>query len=116
VDVNLLENSEDSLKKQPSEMNATENPPAPSSNPVDRIAEVAFLTVALDETGSFRICTPPEFAKELVSVLNKLPERDRELWTRRFTPSCTDRILNAPTVDEATKRFFGEVARKLKDL
>jgi hypothetical protein len=108
--------SEDSSKKQTNAPNVTEIQPEPSSNPVSPITEVAVLTVALDETGDFRICTPPECAKEVVSVLNKLPERDRELWTRRFTPSCVDRICNAPTVDEDTRRFFGGVARKLRDL
>ena len=107
--------SEDSSKKQTNETNRSEIPAAPSSNPVNRITEVAFLSLALDETGTFRICTSPDCAKEVVNVLNKLPERDRELWTRKFTPSCVEKICSAPTVDEGTKRFFSEVARKLRD-
>jgi hypothetical protein len=108
--------SEDSSKKQTNAPNMTEISREPSSNSISPVTEVAVLTVALNETGDFRICTSPDCAKDVVGVLNKLPECDRELWTRRFTPSCTERILNAPTVDEETKRFFSEVARKLKDL
>jgi hypothetical protein len=114
--VNPLAVSEDSSKKQTNGTNGTEIRATSSSNQASPITEVASLSLALEETGSFRICTSPECAKEVVDVLNKLPERDRELWTRRFTPSCVDRICNTPTVDEETKRFFSEVARKLRDM
>ena len=108
--------SEDSSKKQENATSKIETPPEASSNQANPITNVAFLNLALDETGSFRICTSPDCAKGAVDVLNKLSERDRELWTRRFTPSCVERILNASTVDDETKRFFSEVAKKLRDL
>ena len=77
--------------------------------------ETALINVALDETGTFRICTTPECAKETANVLRRLSERERELWCRRFTPSCVEKILSAESVDEETKTFYREVERKIKE-
>jgi len=77
--------------------------------------ETALINVALDETGTFRICTTPDCAKEAANVLRRLSERERELWCRRFTPSCVEKILRAESVDEETKAFYREVERKIKE-
>jgi len=77
--------------------------------------ETAILNVALDETGSFRICTTPDCARQTANVPRRLCERERELWSRRFTPSCVENILHAENVDEETKIFYREVERKLKE-
>jgi len=77
--------------------------------------ETALINVALDETGTFRICTTPDCAKETANVLRRLSERERELWCRRFTPSCVEKILRAESVDEETKTFYREVERKIKE-
>ena len=71
--------------------------------------------MALDETGSFRICTPPDCAKQTADVLKRLPERESELWCRRFTPSCIERILNQLGLDDETRAFYLNVQRKLKE-
>jgi len=86
-----------------------------SSGETAPVTQIAPLSVALDETGSFRICTSPSCAKQVADVLKRLPERDSELWCRRFTPSCIERILNSQTLDDETKAFYRDVQRKLKE-
>ena len=77
--------------------------------------ETAILNVALDETGTFRVCTTPDCSKQTANVLRRLCERERELWSRRFTPSCVENILHAENVDEETKAFFRDVEKRLKE-
>lgn len=108
------ENSEESSKKSPDVTNKTEATSSTSSIETSPITETAYLNLALEETGTFRICTPPHCAKQAANVLRRLSERDRELWFRRFTPSCIENILSAQNVDEETKTFYREVDRKLK--
>lgn len=86
-----------------------------SSSENSPITEIAQLNLALDETGTFRICTPPDCARQTANILKRLTERERELWCRRFTPSCIENILNAEAVDEETKTFYREVERRLKE-
>jgi hypothetical protein len=108
--------SEESSKKSTDAKKKTEDQPSTSSN--DKTTPVtltASLNLALDETGSFRICTPPNCAKEVAEVLRKLNDREREMWCRRFPQSCLERIENSETVDEQTKVFFRDIQRKLKE-
>jgi hypothetical protein len=107
--------SEESSKKSTSATKKTEDQSSNSSIETSQVTEVAPLTLALDETGSFKVCTPPDCAKQTADVLKRLPERDSELWCRRFTPSCIERILNSQTLDEETKAFYRDVQRKLKE-
>jgi hypothetical protein len=107
--------SEESSKKSTDVTKRIEDPPAASSNETTPVTQIAPLSVALDETGTFRICTPPDCAKQTANVLKRLPERDRELWCRRFTPSCIERVLNSPTLDDETRAFYENVQRKLKE-
>lgn len=111
----MLESSEESSKKSADGKKRTEDPPATSSNETTPVTQIAPLSVALDETGTFRICTPPDCAKQTANVLKRLPERDRELWCRRFTPSCIERVLNSSTLDDETRAFYENVQRKLKE-
>jgi len=110
-----LERTQESSKKSPNETSKTEPQPSTSSDEVGPITETAYLNLALEETGTFRICTPPCYAKQTASVLGRLNERERELWCRRFTSSCVENILNAETVDNQTKAFYREIERKLKE-
>jgi hypothetical protein len=107
--------SEDSSKKQTNAKNETENQVSTSSSEGPPVTQIAPFSLALEETGSFRICTPPERAKQAADVLKNLPERERELWCRHLTLSCIERILNSQTLDEETKAFFRDVQRKLKE-
>jgi hypothetical protein len=107
--------SEESSKKSADGKKKTEDPPRTSSSESTPVTQIAPLTLALDETGSFKICTPPDCAKQAADVLKRLSERDSELWCRRFTPSCIERILNSQTLDEETKAFYRDVQRKLKE-
>jgi len=110
-----LEKPKDSSIKSKSEN--SEKPSEEENYSQDYTArpETALINVALDETGTFRICTTPECAKETANVLRRLSERERELWCRRFTPSCVEKILRAESVDEETKTFYREVERKIKE-
>jgi len=110
-----LENSEESSKKSANAKKKTEDPLSVSSNETAPVTQIAPLSLALDETGSFRICTPPDYAKQTADVLKRLPERESELWCRRFTPSCVERILSSEVLDEETKAFYRDVQRKLKE-
>ena len=107
--------SEESLKKSADGKKKTEDPPANSSSEAAQVTQIAPLALALEETGSFRICTPPDCAKQTAHVLKRLPEREIELWCRHFTPSCIERILDSPALDEETKAFYRDVQRKLKE-
>ena len=107
--------SEESSKKSTDATKKTEDPSVTSSSETPPVTQIAPLSVALDETGTFRICTPPDCAKQTANVLKRLPERDRELWCRRFTPSCIERVLNSPTLDDETRAFYENVQRKLKE-
>jgi len=110
----MLESSEESSKKSP-DVKKTEDPPATSSSEAAQVTQVALLALALEETGSFRVCTTPDCAKQVAAVLRRLSERESELWCRRFTPSCIERILDSPALDEETKAFYRDVQRKLKE-
>jgi hypothetical protein len=111
-----LENSEESSKKLANAKKTIEDPSSTSSSETTPpVTQSAPLLLALDETGSFRICTPPDCAKQTAHVLKRLPERDSELWCRRFTPSCIERILSSQVLDEETKAFYRDVQRKLKE-
>jgi hypothetical protein len=108
--------SEESSKKSTDTTEKKEDLPSNSSNEtVAPVTQIAPLSLALDETGSFRICAPPDCAKQTADVLKRLPERDSELWCRRFTPSCIERILNSQTLDDETRAFYLDVQRKLKE-
>jgi hypothetical protein len=107
--------SEESSKKSTSAKEKTEDQSSNSSTETSQVIQIAPLTLALDETGSFRICTPSGCAKQTADVLKRLPERDKELWCRRFPLSCIERILNSQTLDEETKAFYRDVQRKLKE-
>jgi hypothetical protein len=107
--------SEESSKKSTSATKKTEDQSSNSSTETSQVTQVAQLTLALDETGSFRVCTLPDCAKQTADVLKNLPERDRELWCRRLTLSCIERILNSQTLDEETKAFYRDAQRKLKE-
>jgi len=93
----------------------TEDQPVNSSTETFQVIKAAPFTVALDETRGFKICTPPECAKQAADVLKRVPERDRELWDRRLTLSCVERILSSPMVDDETKEFYWNIQRKLKE-
>jgi hypothetical protein len=107
--------SEESSKKSTDAKKKTEDPPSTSSNETTPVTLTAPLSLALDETGSFRICTPPNCAKQAAEVLRKLSDREREMWCRRFTQSCLEKIESSETVDEQTREFFRDVQRKLKE-
>ena len=106
--------SEESSKKSTDAKKTTEDQPVNSSTETSQVIKVAPFNLALDETGGFKICTPPEYAKQTAEVLKRLPERDSELWCRRFAPSCIERILNQPTLDDETREFYLNLQRKLK--
>jgi hypothetical protein len=107
--------SEESSKKSTDAKKKTEDQPSTSSNETPPVALTAPLALALDETGSFRICTPPNCARQAAEVLRKLSDREREMWCRRFTQSCLEKIESSEAVDEQTKVFFRDVQRKLKE-
>ena len=94
----------------------TEAQPSNSSSEPSPITENANLHMSLEETGTFRICTLPCSAKQTASVLRRLSDRERELWCRRFTPSCIENILNTASVDDDTKAFYREIEKRLKEL
>jgi len=112
--VTWLESSEGSSKKSIEETKKTETRPSAWSN--EAPVETAYLSMVLEETGTFRICTPPCSAKQTASVLKRLNEREREAWSRRFTPSCIEKIVNDPNVDADTRQFFQEIEKKNKEL
>jgi hypothetical protein len=111
-----MENSEQSSKKSTDATEKREGRPSNSSNEaIAAVTQIAPLSLALDETGSFRICTPPDCAKQTAEVLKRLPQRDSELWCRRFTPSCIERILTSQSLDRETRAFYLDVQQKLKE-
>ena len=107
--------SEEFSKKSADVKKKTEDPPSTSSNMTTPVTQIASLSLALEETGSFRICTAPECAKQVADVLKRLPERECELWGGHLTLSCIERILNSQTLDEETKTFYRDIQRKLKE-
>jgi len=107
--------SEESSKKSADGKKKTEDPPASSSSEATPVTQIAPLALALEETGSFRVCTTPDCAEQVADVLKRLPARDSELWCRHFTPSRIERILDSPALDEKTKAFYRDVQRKLKE-
>jgi len=111
----MLESSEESSKKSADVKKTTGDPSTTSSSEAAQVTQIALLALALEETGSFRVCTAPDCAKQVAAVLQRLPERESELWRRRFTPSCIERILDSPALDEETKAFYRDVQRKLKE-
>jgi hypothetical protein len=107
--------SEESSKKSTDTTEKKEDQASTSSNETTPVTLIAPFTLALDETGSFRICTSPNCARQAAEVLRKLSDREREMWSRRFTLSCLEKIENSETVDEQTKGFFRDIQRKLKE-
>jgi len=115
MEVIEVENSEKSSEQSTEEMKKTEEATQSSSNETMPL-QTTFMSMVLEETGTFRICTPPNLAKQTASVLKRLNEREREAWCRKFTPSCIEAIVSSPNVDDGTKRFFQDIARKNKEL
>jgi hypothetical protein len=110
-----MEASEDTSKKSNGETLKNEAQPSISSNENTPITQIARLNLELQESGTFKICCPPSRAKETADVLRKLNTREQELWCKRFSTSCVEGILATKELDQNTRRFYDEIAKRLKE-